>query len=93
MDGDGLAGLWVKAQNGCRRQQTVPLAATAAPAGPSCLQKAAAGNLGSGPLCFCQWDHADPGLSYAPSYLLFSYCGINLELLVVSKLEAFLKAF
>lgn len=43
----------------------MPLAVAAAPAGPSCLLKEAAGNLGSSLLRFHQWDHADPELSYA----------------------------
>lgn len=45
----------------------MPLVASAAPAGTSCLQKEAAGNLGSSPLHFPQLDHADSGLELRPS--------------------------
>lgn len=63
----------------------MPLAAAAASAGTSHVQKKAAGNSGSNPLCFHQLDHTDPGLQSHVSDL-FSYCSTK-------STSAFFKAY
>lgn len=69
----------------------MPLAATAAPAGISCLQKEVAGNLGSSPLASLGWITLTQDLSYAlrlPSRLFLWHKAV---LRVVTTLEGFLK--